>query len=48
MNTHSVLLSVALCLSPLSALAGASSTPNSSITLAQLVKAGTMTEIAGL
>jgi hypothetical protein len=35
MNAHTVLLSAALCLSPLSALAGASGTPSNSITLAQ-------------
>jgi hypothetical protein len=35
MNAHTVLLSAALCLSPLSARAGASGTPSNSITLAQ-------------
>jgi hypothetical protein len=35
MNTRSVLLSAALCLSPLSSLAGDSGTPNNLITLAQ-------------
>jgi surface antigen len=35
MNTRSVLLSAVLCLSPLSAFAGVSGTPNNLITLAQ-------------
>jgi hypothetical protein len=35
MNARSMLLSAALCLSPLSAIAGVSGTPNNLITLAQ-------------